>query len=731
MTGSFPGLSGFYMQEEVGDQDGDPATSEGIFVFVGGTPTVAAGNIVRVLGTATDFVTSSGASPLTEITGNVTVLDCGPSATPATPVQLMLPVPSRDVFEQYEGMLVEFPQELVITEYFNFDRFGEIVLALPLDGEERPFQPTGVVEPGAAANARQAENERRRIRYDDGRTASNPDPAIHPNGNIFDLTNRFRGGDAITAATGIMDDRFGDYRIQPTQGGIYTQKNQRPAAPEDVGGRLTIATMNVLNYFTTLDEGGNTCGPNNLGCRGADNTEEFTRQRTKIIAALAGINADVVGLVEIENNATAAVQDLVNGLNDALGAGTYSFIDTGTIGTDAIKVAFIYKPATVTPVGAFAVLDSTVDARFIDTKNRPVLAQTFAENATGEKVTIVVNHLKSKGSPCDDVGDPNQNDGQGNCNGTRMQAAEALVDWLTTDPTGSGDPDFLIIGDLNAYDKEDPVDAILEGADDALGTSDDYTDLIARFQGELTYSFVFDGQFGYLDHALANESLVSQVTGVTQWHINADEPDILDFDTSFKKDAQDALYEPNAFRATDHDPIIVGLALAPPPVLISQKLFGKITNVNYVPKPIPNAPAGVVTVSVAFTNIREEPLSNLFFVITKLTRGNLLLNADGGPAGEGATLSIPNSALGDDQLLTSGESVNVDFVIGLAKSRNFRIRVDAYGSVHEDGAIAAASSSQPAIDFEITAVELGNVERDDSETQESQMDKVFLPLFVR
>ncbi len=119
-----------------------------------------------------------------------------------------------------------------------------------------------------------------------------------------------------------------------------------------------------------------------------------------------------------------------------VGAGTYDYIDTGTIGTDAIKLAIIYKPAAVSPVGSYAILDSSVDPRFIDTKSRPVLAQTFVENATGSVFTVAVNHLKSKGSPCDDVGDPDAGDGSGNCNGTRTAAAEALVDWLATDPTG-------------------------------------------------------------------------------------------------------------------------------------------------------------------------------------------------------------------------------------------------------------------------------------------------------
>jgi hypothetical protein len=150
-------------------------------------------------------------------------------------------------------------------------------------------------------------------------------------------------------------------------------------------------------------------------------------------------------------------------------------------------------------------------------------------------------------------------DGQGNCNQTRRLAAKALVDWLATDPTGSRDADFLIVGDLNSYAMEDPIAAIKAGPDDAPGTGDDYTNLVARFIGPFAYSYVFDGQAGYLDHAQANAGLAPQVTGVAEWHINADEPDVLDYDTSFKGPQQEALYEPNGYRSSDHDPILVGL----------------------------------------------------------------------------------------------------------------------------------------------------------------------------
>ncbi len=545
-------LNGFFVQEEDSDADANPLTSEGIFVFDGSsTPLdVANGDRVRVEGIVSEFFGKTQITP----TINVVVQSNG-NPLPAA-ASLALPVTSTGDFEAYEGMRVTFPQPLVITEYFNFDRFGEIVLR-----SERRLTPTAELEPGPDAIQAAADALLDRITLDDGRTSQNPDPAIHPNGAEFDLANLFRGGDRVQNVTGVMDFAFSLYRVQPTQSANYSNDNPRPAAPDATGGTIRVASLNVLNYFTTIDDGFNDiCGPlMNLECRGADDAEELTRQRDKLIAALAGIDADVVGLVEIENDtANAALADLVAGLNDAVGVGSYDYVETGPIGTDAIRVALIYKPGNVSPVGDYAILDSSVDGRFIDDKNRPVLAQSFQDKAGGGLVTVAVNHLKSKGSSCDDVSDPDTGDGSGNCNLTRTAAAEALVDWLATDPTGSGVDNFLVIGDLNAYDKEDPIDALVAGG---------YVDLVSSFLGEAAYSFVFDGQIGYLDHALANATLNDRVTGVSIWHINADEPDLIDYDTSFKRPAQEAIYAPDAYRSSDHDPVIVGLDLceATPP----------------------------------------------------------------------------------------------------------------------------------------------------------------------
>jgi predicted extracellular nuclease len=545
-------LGGFWIQEEAADEDDDPQTSEGLFVFRSGAAAPPEGHVVRVTGNVAEF------GGKTQLSGVTSVLDCGEAAEEVEPVDVTFPLADTNL-EHLEGMRVTLPETLVISEYFNYDRFGEFVLAKPRDGETRLYTPTAVVDPGPQAQELLAENERRQILVDDRSTQQNPSVLPHPgNGEPFSLDNRFRGGDTVTGISGVLDEAFDAYRLQPTSYGEYEAVNERPESRPEVGGDVQVASFNVLNYFLTLDAGDNQCGPNvDQDCRGANNANELQRQRAKIVAAIAGLDADVVGLMEMENSpGVEPAADLVDGLNDELGEGTYDYIDTGVIGGDAIRLGFLYKPGSVTPAGDFDVLDSSDDPRFDETKNRPMLTQTFdtvpADGEPAERFTVSVNHLKSKGSDCEDVGDPDTGDGQGNCNLTRTAAAEAIADHLASDPTDSGDPDHLVIGDLNSYDHEDPIRAL-----EAAG----YEDQVKRFGGEKAYGYVFDGMVGYLDHGLASSSLAGQVTGAAEWHINADEPDVLDYDTSFKPSSIDAIYAPDRFRSSDHDPVLIGLDL--------------------------------------------------------------------------------------------------------------------------------------------------------------------------
>ena len=521
-------LGGFFLQEEDADVDSDPLTSEGIFVYDHGFGVdVNPGEVVRALGTVSEY---SGLTELGSITG---VEVCTEITGTATASDIMLPVTDMADWEPYEDMLVTITQTLYTTGNYTWGRYGEVDLSV----NGRLDTPTNVVAPGDDAIALENLNNRSRILLDDGSNVQNPLPLPPYTGD----GNTLRAGDTIPGLTGALSYGFSKYRIMPTEPVEFTRVNTREANPKGMGDWIKVSSFNVLNYFTTIDTGDWICGPSgDMECRGADTEEEFIRQREKIITATLRIDADVFGLMEIENNAITSTQDLVTGMNAITGAGTYDFIDTGTIGTDAIKQAIIYKPARVTPVGDYKILDSSVDERFIDTLNRPALAQTFEDN-NGERFTVVVNHLKSKGSACDS--DPDTGDGQGNCNLTRVAAAQALIDWLATDPTGSGDPDFLIIGDMNSYAMEDPITTLKDAG---------YTDEINRFLGEGAYSYVYNGEKGYLDHSLASPSLNGHIKDVQVWHINADEGPALDYNNYNQPD----LYTTEPYSSSDHDPVI-------------------------------------------------------------------------------------------------------------------------------------------------------------------------------
>jgi predicted extracellular nuclease len=539
VTGDFQdsrGLNGFYVQEAVGD--GDAATSDGIFIFAPNSIDVSAGQTVRITGRVSEF---SNQTQIDNISG-LSIVGSGA----VTPTVVSLPVTTETALERYEGMLVTFPETLTVTENFNLGRFGEVVLS----SEGRLFNPTNSIDPTdtptvetendenniAAVTEQQNANNLRDILLDDGSNTQNPTtvPFLNQDGTL-------RVGSTVAGLTGVLGFGFNNYRLQPTEAPNFVDSSPRTAAPEEVGGNVKVASFNVLNYFNGDGNGGGF--PTS---RGATTAAEFERQSAKIVSAIAALDADVVGLIEVENDgdgANSAIAELVDRLNTSLGAKVYEYIRdpvTG-VGTDAIKVAFIYKPRTVTPVGAAL---SDPDAVY----NRQPVAQTFVLNANGETFTPVINHFKSKSGTGTGL-DADQGDGQGAFNFTRVQQAEALLGFVNELKTTTGDSDVLVLGDLNAYGEEDPIDVLRNGG---------LVDELGRFI-ENPYSYVFAGQSGRLDHALSTASLNEQITGATEWHINADEPRILDYNQEFNPAG---LYEPTPYRSSDHDPVLVGAELA-------------------------------------------------------------------------------------------------------------------------------------------------------------------------
>ena len=512
-----------------------------------------------------------------------------------TPSTLNLPASGSTAdattLEEFEGMLVQIPQELTATEYFELARYGQIVMSE--GGKLRQFTNDNVPD-AAGFSAHQDEIATRRIILDDLNNFQNIDPVYYPQTGGFAVDNFFRGGYTITGLTGVLHWSWAGsggtdaWRVRPqvTNPPVFAETNPRDEYPEPIIADIRVASFNVLNYFN-----GDGLGGGFPTSRGADSPAEFDRQTAKIVDAIIKLDADIVGLVELENDytdgANSSIATLVDALNTELGDDLFDWVDPGqNVGDDEIAVGIIFlkdivkvKPGTTVEVlddSDLMALGMEDEAPLFDglSTNRASLAATFKVKEVGnpsknERLTIAVNHFKSKGDSgleeeCEEEFSLNcdQGDGQGYWNYRRTKAAEALLAWLESDPTGANDPDYLIIGDINAYAMEDPVTTI---------QANGYEELINRFgeAGE-EYSYVFDGQWGYLDHALSNTNLTPQVTGITEWHINSDEVNLLDYndiiqdpsEASFNtKPPTNELFAPDAYRSSDHDPLLLGLNL--------------------------------------------------------------------------------------------------------------------------------------------------------------------------
>ena len=602
VTACVPNLSGFVLQATRPDEmDDDPATSEGLFVFYGANMPAFMSGGACPLGTTYQVNGVPGeyngqtqlGSPNT-----YTVVYQGSASNLPAPVTIQLPVPDPTVWERYEGMRVKVVAasgRLVVTDNYNLGRYGGLTLA----GGGLQTQYTELNAPDTQGNLAWLNAARlNQIQLDDGSSRQNPGLLPGRNGQPLSASNTLRAGDSTDAVIGYLD-QFDDgkgtlalhensYRIQPTappmfSGDARPVAHDIPAAIRDAG--IKVASVNVLNYFTTLGTANfNTPLGNAMGGRGASNAAEFRRQEDKLVAKLLGLDADVMGLMEIQNNGFAtptgttsngksAIQSLTDALNARAGADVYAFVSgpfksgsttVAAAGNDAITGGILYKRNRLTPVGPAAVPDRANLAQYdafwgppAQNGNRVPIAQTFQANRVdgspdrgGEKFTVVVNHFKSKGSATVEQG-MDQDDGQGNAYLAREKAAAQLLAWMRTHPTGDADPDpdVLLLGDFNAYSQEKAIKDLVAGGFQKVSSG---------------YSYSFDGLWGSLDHIFASNALQAsgQIAGVTKWHINAEEPAVLDYNTEYKSaDQVSSYYAADAYRASDHNPLLIGLNL--------------------------------------------------------------------------------------------------------------------------------------------------------------------------
>ena len=389
-------------------------------------------------------------------------------------------------------------------------------------------------------------NARNSILFDDGSTEQNPDPVPY-----LDANGTRRLGSTVDGATGVITCNFGCHKFIPTEDLAFTG-GERPSGPPAVGGDIKVATVNTLNFWTSLDDG------NNPGARGADSAEELARQTEKLVAMIKGLGADVIALQELENNGPEAISALVAALNEGAGTagGVWAAVADpeypgGLESTNAIKVGIIYRTDRVSPMGDPQV---SLDEDFA--LDRPPVAQTFIHGDSGEVFTVISNHFKSKSCTNTGPGDPfpdeaDTGDGQACFAPRRTRMAAALLDFVAAMQGISGDDDVIAIGDFNSYAQEDPIRALRAGGLVDLSEGDHRSD---------RYSFVFFGQAGQLDYAFVTPELAAKVSGAGQWRINADEPRFLDYNN--ETNPADA-FVGDEFRSSDHDPFLVGFGNPP------------------------------------------------------------------------------------------------------------------------------------------------------------------------
>ncbi len=520
-------LGGFFIESAPDDADDNDKTSEGIFVQadshisnVSPKDTIVLSGVIQEVN---DVTTITEVDELT-ICGSVDAL---PEAT-----QFTLPAADKSAFERVEGMRVILSssnnEPLTVSGNYNYSRYGFVDIS-----SGRLWTPSQIVNPGDEARELAAKNELNRIQMDDNSNQKEPRPL--PFGSLFSGPQKsLRTGSEIEPLVGVVSQFNRRYRFQPLEEPRLKEREEAiiSEAPEKAGGTLRIASFNVLNFFNGNGQGLGFPTP-----RGADTPEEMKRQQAKIVAAINALNADVIGIMEVENDGFgehSAIRQLVDALNDS-GSATYYISEPQAqrIGGDQITVGLIYNKDTIS-ASSHALVNT---AGAFAWGSRPPLAQTLKDKNTGEEFTVIVNHFKSKGSCPEDNESPNsnQNDGQACWNDLRVKSAEQLTEWIAEEAF----PNAVLLGDFNAYYKEDPIRYFSENG---FHNPSKVTD----------YSYVYDSQAGALDHIFVADTLKDNVSGVYHLPFNADEPWIYDYRNA-------DFYEPTPYRSSDHDPLVLDL----------------------------------------------------------------------------------------------------------------------------------------------------------------------------
>ena len=517
VTGNFgKHLGGWFLQDA---GDGDPATSDAVFVLSDGDSPVRRGDRLRIRGRVLEH--GEGDATLTALQPvEQEVLEAGARIEP-----VVIDGPPAD-WERLEGMQVWIQAPLVISGHRDLGREG--VLVTSFDG--RLPAPTEIALPGADARAVAAQHAERTVLIDAATQARTPRHLWY----LPEDQQSPRTGSRLTGVQAVVDQRDGQYRLQLLDTPVL-HPAPRPQPPE-VEGELRLAVFNLENLFNGDGEGGDFPTP-----RGARSADEYARQLARLQASLQMLAPDIAAVMELENDGYGPESSIAQ-LAAALGP-DWRYVDTGEgPGEDAIRVGLLYRASAVQPVGRPA----TLEGGPFGTRSRVPLAQAFRAG-DGPAFTVVANHFKSKG--CGEAVGMNQDqdDGQGCWNALRTDSARRLVEWLATDPTGSGTDLAALVGDLNSYGMEDPVRLLRDSG---------WQDV---FAGRESYSYVFAAQAGRLTHAFVTPALAERLRGAETWHSNSDEPVNVGY-----RSGNDGEILQKPWRSSDHDPVLIGVDVRQP-----------------------------------------------------------------------------------------------------------------------------------------------------------------------
>jgi len=643
---------GFYLQDLT--PDGDELTSDGVFVSAPNATDDMVGNTVCITSTVEELY------GLTQLEADEWIIIDDSTSVP-TAVDISMIEADNGSFdatlERYEGMLVNLPddidantsgdQDMRVTKTIGYDfnnYRNNIILAY-----QRPnINPTQIAAAGSdEALAAVAENDDFRLIVESTSKAPDGEIPYYPDFSADPAENYIRINDSVIGMEGVIAYSFGDYRIVVTNeldSDNFEHNTDRRSSPKlsetttDNLFTIKVGTKNVLNLFNSPYGGDENLHGED---RGAESDAEYQKQLTKIVSALYGLDADIVGLMEIENNgfgSNSTIQELVDTINEEYYdddpndknssrsiSNQYVFVgydsnndlildELDSLGSDVITTGLLYRPSKVTiesmhkismpeqhaPV---VVNDNNVVVKDSggtpiesgDNYQRETIGSTFKINNTGKTLTVAVNHFKSKGSTCweewdgVDFGeeikwtqDAPDDDLQGSCENFRVAAAVQLGEEL--EDIGG---DRVIVGDLNSYGQEDPLLVLTEnptnktittardtfigskpqfsisGAPQNITKTYGYINAVSlkdEEDGETTWSYSYNDEIGALDHILITPSLETRLIDATEWHINAAESALYDYNESYKGDYPESFYVDDEFRSSDHDSAVMSLS---------------------------------------------------------------------------------------------------------------------------------------------------------------------------